>query len=91
MLRTSYLLHTNLVCFICSDWTKFHRELVTLKEIFQRNGYPKSFTDKCFRKFLDRLHIIKPTLATKEKKPLYLVLLYLGPNFFTCQNQNKKC
>ena len=27
-------------CFtLCSDWTKFHRELVTLKEIFQRNGY----------------------------------------------------
>ena len=27
-------------CFtLCSDWTKFHRELETLKEIFQRNGY----------------------------------------------------
>ena len=67
-------------CFaLCSDWSKFHRELVTLKEIFQRNGYPKSFIDKCFKKFLDRLHIIKPTSATVEKKVLRLVLPYLGP------------
>ena len=63
---------------LCSDWTKFHRELLTLKEIFQRNGYLTSFIDKCFQKFLDRLHIIKPTLATVEKKPLRLVLPYLG-------------
>ena len=51
---------------------------MTLKEIFQRNGYPKSFKDKCFKKFLDRLHIIKPTSATMEKKTLHLVLPYLG-------------
>ena len=62
-------------CFtLCSDWTKFHRELVTLKVIFQRNGYPKSLIDKCFKKFLDRLHMIKPTLATVEKMPLRLIL-----------------
>ena len=43
-------------CFIlCSDWTKFHAELVTLKEIFLKNGYPTSFIDNCFKKFLDRL------------------------------------
>ena len=40
------------------------------------NGYPTSFLDKCFKKFLDRLHIIKSTLATVEKKPLHLVLPY---------------
>ena len=33
----------------------------------------------CFKKFLDRLHLIKPTLARVEKKPLHLVLPYLGP------------
>ena len=67
-------------CFtLCSHWTKFHRELVTLKEILQRNVYPKSFIDKSIEKFLDRLHIIKPTLANVEKNPLRLVLPYLGP------------
>ena len=66
-------------CFtLCSHWTKFHRELVTLKEILQRNVYPKSFIDKSIEKFLDRLHIIKPTLANVEKNPLSLVLPYLG-------------
>ena len=55
-------------CFtLCSDWKKFRRELVTLKEIFQRNGYLKSFIDICFNKFLDRLHIVKATLAAVEK------------------------
>ena len=55
-------------CFnLCSDWTKFHRELVTLKYIFQSSGYPTPFIDKCLKKFLDKLHIIKSILATVEK------------------------
>ena len=64
---------------LCSDWKKFYRELVTLKEIFQRNGYPKSFIDKCWKNLLDRLHLIKSTSARVEKKPLHLVLPYLRP------------
>ena len=52
---------------------------MALEEIFERNGYPKPFINKCFKKFLDRLHIIKPTSATVEKKALHLVLPYLGP------------
>ena len=65
-------------CFIlCSDQTKLHRELVTLKEIFHGNGYPQSLIDKCFKKILDRLNIIKPNLETVKKKALRLVLLYL--------------
>ena len=64
-------------CFtLCSDGR--NRELVTLKEIFKGNGYPKSFIDKCFKKFLNRLHIIKPTSSKVEKKALRLVLTYLG-------------
>ena len=67
-------------CFaLCSDCSKFHRELVTLKEILQRDGYPKLSIGKCFKKFLDRLQIIKPTSATVEKKAFCLVLPYLGP------------
>ena len=44
----------------------------------QGNGYPKSFIDKCFTKFLERLHIIKPTTATVKKNALRFVLPYLG-------------
>ena len=27
---------------ICSDWTKFHAELIFLKEIFRKNVYPEN-------------------------------------------------
>ena len=31
-------------CFrICSSWTKLHTELVFLKEVFLKNGYPENF------------------------------------------------
>ena len=52
---------------------------ILILRYFQGNGYPKSFIDKCFKKFLDRLHIIKPTSATVEKKALRIVLPYLRP------------
>ena len=41
-----------------------------LKEILQRNCYQTSFIDKFFKKFLGRLHIVKPTLAIMKKRPL---------------------
>ena len=66
-------------CFsLCSDWTKFHNELIILKEIFLKNGYPSSYIDNCFKTFLDKLFINRPKLATAEKKVLTLVLPYLG-------------
>ena len=38
-------------CFkICSDWTKFHEELIFLKQSFLKNGHPLSFIDNCFKK-----------------------------------------
>ena len=47
-------------CFsICSDWNKFHQELSFLKNVFLKNGYPVSFIDKCFKAFLDQLHLKK--------------------------------
>ena len=77
-------------CFtLCSGWPKYHRELVTC-EIFQRNGYPKSYMDKCFKKFLDRLHLINPLLVRVEKKPLHLVLLYFGPIYWQVRTKIKK-
>ena len=66
-------------CFrICSSWTKLHNELVCLKENFLKNGYPEGFISKCFKKFMDNIHVVKETTLTVEKKPLVLVLPYLG-------------
>ena len=49
------LLHTLLYrCFrICSDWTKFHLELVKLTDVFKNSGYPENFINNCFKVFLD--------------------------------------
>ena len=66
-------------CFrICSDWNKFHKEIICLKDIFLKNGYPTSFIDKCFETFLDQLFIKKPQVLTVEKRTLTLVLPFLG-------------
>ena len=56
-------------CFrICSDWKKFHVELTFLKEIFCKNVYSENFIDKCFKKFLDNIHLVKKKVPTVERK-----------------------
>ena len=75
------LLHTLLYrCFrICSDWTKFHLELVKLTDAFKNNGYPENFINNCFKVFLDNKYRIEEKVTTEPKKTLFLVLPYLGP------------
>ena len=53
-------------------------KLTSLKGIFQKNGYPENFIDKCFIKFLNNIHLVKENIPTVEKKRLLLVLPYLG-------------
>ena len=66
-------------CFrICSNWTQFHTEMIFLKGIFKKNGYLKNVIDKCFKTFLNNVHLVKENVPTVEKKPLVLVLPYLG-------------
>ena len=66
-------------CFqIYSSWSMFHQQLILSREIFQENGYPENFIDRCFKLFLNRIHILKENVPAVEKKPLRLVLFYLG-------------
>ena len=66
-------------CFrICSSWSMFHQQLILLRGIFKKNGHPENFIDRCFKLFLDRIYILKEKVPTVEKKPLRLVLPYLG-------------
>ena len=75
-------------CFrICCSWTKLRNELVCLKATFSKNGYPEDFINKCFKKFMDNLHVVKETTLTVEKKPLVLVLPYFGS--MSLQNRTK--
>ena len=58
---------------ISSNWTQFHTELTFLKGIFRKNGCPENFIDKCFKKFLNNVHLVKENVQTVEKKRLLLV------------------
>ena len=61
------------------NWTKFHRENLTSKEIFRRNDYRTSFINKCFKFFFYSLHIMKLTLATMERTLYALRYLTWAP------------
>ena len=55
-------------CFrIWSNWTQLHTELTFLKRRFQKNGYPENFMDKCFKKFLSNIHVVKVGLSPSKK------------------------
>ena len=56
----------------------FHQQLILLREIFKKNGYPENFIDRYFKLFLDKIHILKEKVPTVEKEPLRLVHPYLG-------------
>ena len=71
------LLHTLLYrCFrICSDWTKFHLELVKVTHIFKNNH--ENFINNCFKVFLDSKYRVREKVITVPKNTLFLVLLIL--------------
>ena len=48
-----------------------------LKETFQKNGSPENFTDRCFKLFLNEIHIPLEKVPIFEKNFLRLVHLCL--------------
>ena len=55
-------------CFrTCSSWSMLHQQLMLLRDIFQKNSYPDNFIDRCFKLFLNRIHILKEQVPTVEK------------------------
>ena len=71
------MIHTLLCrCFrVCSDWTKFHLELIKLMNVFESNGCPENFINNCLKTFLDNKHRIQKKVIIVPKKHLFLVLL----------------
>ena len=64
-----------------------HQQLILLTEISQKNGYQNNFIYRHFKLFLNNIHILKEKFATVEKKPLRLVLPYLG--YISLQTRTK--
>ena len=66
-------------CFvICSNFNQFHKEVVFLKTVMSKNGYPLNFIDACVKKFLSNVHRPKISIAVVPKKEFTLVLPYVG-------------
>ena len=57
---------------ICSTWTKLPTELLSLKLIFLENGHTEIVENRCFKRFMDSIHVLKETTLTVEKKPLVI-------------------
>ena len=64
------MIHTLLYRFfrICSDWTKFHLELVQLMGVFKGNDNPEDFINKIVVK---RFWITNIEYKKSDKKPLF--------------------
>ena len=55
----------------------FHSQLILSREIFQKNGYPENFIDRCFKLFLNKIDILKEKVPKVVKKPMRLDLPFL--------------
>ena len=58
-----------------------------LREIFKKNFYPGNFIDRCFKLFLNKIHIFEEKVPTFEKKSLRVVAPFLGT--MSLQNSTK--
>ena len=63
-----YLIPTKLALFYtlvnrcfrtCCSWSMFHQQLILLLDVFEKNGYPENFIEKCFKLFLNKIDILK--------------------------------
>ena len=63
---------------LCTDWSKFRLELIYLKSVMGRNGYPRHFVDKCIKTFFDKISTPKQPVLTASKKVLRICLPFLG-------------
>ena len=82
------LLHRAFV--LCCNWNTFHTEVCFLKDIFKKNLFPESFTDRCVKAFLDKLFTVKKIVITVPKKELRISLPFLGKQSFELKKNLSK-
>ena len=63
---------------ICSDWAKFHSEMLFLTEYFGKNCYPPFILSNAIKKFLDNVFKPPAKFCTVPRKQLYISLPYMG-------------
>ena len=63
---------------IASDFSRFHTEVIHLKEILRKNAFPIKLVDNCIKYFLNKKFLNSPVTLTVKKKELFIVPPYLG-------------
>ncbi len=73
---------------ICSSFGAFHDEVLKLKSILRKNGYPLSLIDSVVSKFLNKLYR-PPTdsITTVPCKPVLIVIPFLGASSIHVRNR----
>ena len=72
---------------LCSNFEIFHQEIIFLKDIFKRNGYPSNFIDKCVKTFLDKIFIEKKVFLVAQKMELFCVLPFTAKKSLQLRSQ----
>ena len=62
---------------IVSDFSRFHTEVIHLKEILRKNAFPIKLVDNCIKNFLSKKFLNTSVTLTVKKKELFIVLPYL--------------
>ena len=64
--------------WICSSWSVVDQQLILLKRnVIQKNFHPENLIGRCFKLFVNRIHILKERVSIVEKMSLRLFLPYL--------------
>ncbi len=73
---------------LCSSYAAFHEEVVSLKSILNRNGYPMAMLDCCITKFLNSVQKpLTPKPPSCAKKSVCLVLPFAGVSSVFVRNR----
>ena len=76
------------LCYmICSSYRTVHFEILKLKQIFQSNGYPQNFFDRCIKIYLDKVFIKQPNICVVPKKELVCVFPFLSKKSLEIKKQ----
>ena len=67
---------------LCSNFKLFDQEILNLKDIFNRNGYPGEFIHVCIKIYLNKVFIDKKIYALAPKKELVCVLPFIRKNHY---------
>ena len=68
----------------------FHKEIMQLKEIFEKNGYDNKFFNRCLQTFLNKIYSKKVPQHTVPKTDLYIFLPYLGKLLLSARSTLEK-